>query len=294
MFGYVRAAREHLAPEDEARFKSAYCGLCHTLGREYGPAGRMVLNYDLTFLAMLLSCGGESCEKRCVVHPLKKRRCVCRDAAFDTAADMSIILVWWQLRDAIADHGFLRGIPYRVAALFLRRAYRKAACRQREFDEHTRRCLADLARLESENCPSMDAAADTFARLLQGAAGQVQDAQRRRVLEVLFYHLGRWVYLIDAADDLKKDLRCGSYNPLALRFCVNDGVLAGEDKETFCAALDSSVATMAAAFELLEPNDYRPIIESALYHGLYAVGSAVLDGSFRRVHLRKKGGHTDA
>ena len=55
MFGYVRPAADHLTAEQQARFEAAYCGLCHTLGKRYGMAGRMILNYDLTFLAMLLS-----------------------------------------------------------------------------------------------------------------------------------------------------------------------------------------------------------------------------------------------
>ena len=44
MFGYVRPAADHLTAEQQARFEAAYCGLCHTLGKRYGIAGRMILN----------------------------------------------------------------------------------------------------------------------------------------------------------------------------------------------------------------------------------------------------------
>ena len=57
MFGYVRPADGHLTAEDKSRFQAAYCGLCRSLGRRYGLAARMILNYDLAFLAMLLSQG---------------------------------------------------------------------------------------------------------------------------------------------------------------------------------------------------------------------------------------------
>ena len=104
MFGYVRPAADHLTAEQQARFEAAYCGLCHTLGKRYGIAGRMILNYDLTFLAMLLSDGQHTaCRRRCVMHPGKGRMCVCGDDAFDLAADMSVILTWWQIQDGIAD-----------------------------------------------------------------------------------------------------------------------------------------------------------------------------------------------
>lgn len=64
----------------------------------------------------------------------------------------------------------------------------------------------------------MDRAADSFAVLLSHAAGEVTDPVRRRILEQLLYHLGRWVYLIDAADDMKKDIAEGGYNPVSLRY----------------------------------------------------------------------------
>ena len=148
MFGYVRPSDRRLTEEERETFRAAYCGLCHALGASYGPAGRMILNYDLTFLAMVLSEGGGTCEKRCAVRPFRKRRCACGDAAMDTAADMSVILTWWQIQDGIADHGLFQGLKYRVAALLLGRAYRKARRRQPDFDAGTQKRLTALAELE--------------------------------------------------------------------------------------------------------------------------------------------------
>ena len=283
MFGYVRPSLERLGEEEKERFQAAYCGLCHALGQRYGGVSRMILNYDLTFLAMLLSAGGgERCEKRCIVHPVKCRPCVCGDTAFDAAADISVILTWWQLRDGVADHGFFGGLKYRAAGLFLRRAYRKASRLRPNFDAATRRHLEELAALEKANCPSMDAVADTFARLLAEAAEAVADPVKRRVLEQLFYHLGRWIYLVDAADDLKKDVKSGAYNPLPLRYGLTDGAWTEEAKAQLAMTLDDSIRHMAAAFELADFGAYRAVVESVLYEGLYAVGRAVLDGTFRK------------
>ena len=93
MFGYVRPSDDRLTPADRETFRAAYCGLCHALGARYGLVGRMILNYDLTFLAMVLSDGaGEMCAKRCAVHPMRRRCCVAGDPALDAAADMSVIL----------------------------------------------------------------------------------------------------------------------------------------------------------------------------------------------------------
>ena len=289
MFGYVRPSDDRLTPADRETFRAAYCGLCHALGARYGLVGRMILNYDLTFLAMVLSDGaGEMCAKRCAVHPIRRRCCVAGDPALDAAADMSVILTYWQLRDGVADHGFWGGLKYRIASALLYPAYRKARERRLQFDAGTKAHLSELAALERERCSSLDAPADAFAKLLALAAEEVSDPVRRRVTAQLLYHLGRWVYLVDAADDLKKDVKSGSYNPLVYRFHAEGGTLTAEDRAALAATLDSSVRAMAAAFELADFGPWRAIIESVVYEGLYAVGAAVLHGTFRKGHRRKQ------
>ena len=202
--------------------------------------------------------------------------------ALALAADESVILAYWQARDGMEDHGWFHGLKYRGASAILEGAYRKAAEARPEFDVSTRRQLAALAELEKAKCASMDQAADTFAVLLQGAAQAVDEPVRRRVLEQVFYHLGRWVYLVDAADDLKRDAASGNYNPVALRYGLSDGVWREEARESFASTLDHSIHMMATAFELWDFGVWTPILETTLYTGLFRVGKAVLDGTFRR------------
>lgn len=228
------------------------------------------------------------CAKRCAVHPMRRRCCVAGDPALDAAADMSVILTYWQLRDGVADHGFWGGLKYRIASVLLRPAYRKARERRLQFDAGTKAHLAELAALERERCSSLDAPADAFAKLLALAAEEVNDPVRRRVTAQLLYHLGRWVYLVDAADDLRADIKSGGYNPLALRFTPKDGALAPADSEALALTLDGSVRTMAAAFELLPETKYTPVLRAAVYEGLYVVGAAVLHGTFRKRQRREE------
>ena len=290
MFGYIRPSKPHLSEQDEARFQSVYCGLCHELGRKYGFAARFVLNFDFTFLAILLSDAQEpECEScRCAAHPCKAQCVMAHTIALETAADHSLVLAWWQLRDHIEDHGFFKAIPYRLAALLLRGAYRKARTFVPEFDASVQRHLNDLHQREREHCASLDQAAEPFAALMADIADCVDDEMRRRVMKEIFYHLGRWIYLVDAADDLKKDVKSGSYNPLVYRFHAECGTLTAEDRAALAATLDSSVRAMAAAFELADFGPWRAIIESVVYEGLYAVGAAVLNGTFRKGRRRKQ------
>ncbi len=283
MFGYVRPPQD-LPEEERKRFARAYCGLCHTLGERYGTAARFILNYDFTFLAILLSGPeeGPTHHGRCAAHPVHGRDRLESSPALALAADESVILAYWQARDGVEDHDWIHGLKYRGASAVLEGAYRKAAGTRPDFDRSTRLQLDLLARLEREKCPSMDRAADTFAVLLQGAAQVVDEPVRRRVLEQIFYHLGRWVYLVDAADDLKKDAASGNYNPVALRYGLTGGVWTEEARRSFAATLDQSIHMMATAFELWNFGVWTPVLKNTLYTGLFRVGKAVLDGTFRR------------
>lgn len=284
MFGYVHISPDKLSEEEQHLYQACYCGLCHTLGRRYGLFARMILNFDLVFLAMLLSDGDmPRCgRKRCLPHPICPR-CFCEESvALDAAADVSVLLAWWQMQDGVADHGFWAGWKYRIPLLLLRRAYRKARSLRPELDERIRMHLDKLSHLEQEKCAVPDEAADAFALLLRDTAVLQPGGVKRRVLEELLYHLGRWIYLVDALDDLKEDSRSGNYNPLLLRYETRDGALQPEDRERVAETLDASIRTMASAFELADFGCWTRIIESVVYEGLYAVGNAVLNGTFRK------------
>lgn len=288
MFGYVLPPLGALPPEEAERFRGAYCGLCRALGRRYGQVSRLILNYDLTYLAILLSDGEEGARKkgRCLPHPVHGREYLTAGLALDLAADGSVILAYWQARDGIGDRELLPGLPCRAAAGALRPAYRKAAERRPVLDRAVREQLVRLGELERENCPSLDRPADCFASLLASLAGEVEAPLRRRVLEQLLCHLGRWIYLVDAADDLAEDRAAGRYNPVALRYGLTDGRWTPEARREFALTLDHSIHCMAAAFELWDFGVWRPLLEATIYKGFFQVGKAVLDGTF---HTSRRG-----
>lgn len=288
MFGYVRPPE--LPAEEMDRFRRMYCGLCHTLGQRYGPVEQFILNYDFTFLAILLSEGEEGTvqKERCILHPVHGREFLTSDAAMELAADESVILAYWQARDGVADHDWFHGLKYRSLSGLLEPAYRRAVRLRPAFDETVRRQLKRLKTLETENSSSMDQAADAFAQLLSSAAAEVDEPVRRRVLEQLLYHMGRWIYLVDAADDLKQDSISGNYNPVALRYHLMDGVWTPDQRHEFAVTLDHSIHMMTTAFELWDFGVWTPILQATLYQGLFQVGKAVLDGTFRAMRRERK------
>lgn len=166
MFGYVRPFRPELKCKDFDLYKATYCGLCRCLRRRYGLIAPMFLNFDFTFLALLLWEPEEAfipCRGRCHGNPLRKIP-MCPDSpALELAADESVVLSWWKLRDSVRDDGFFGGLPARVLSAALGPAYRKAARRRPDFDRAARTCLEELAALERENCPSLDRTADALS-----------------------------------------------------------------------------------------------------------------------------------
>ena len=284
MFGYVRPFQPELKCKDFDLYKACYCGLCRAMRRRYGLLAPFFLHYDFTFLTLLLWQPDDvrpTCRGRCYANPLRKKA-MCPDSpALEAAADESVILTYWKLRDSAADDGFWGGLPARTLSLLLRRAYRRAASHRAAFDQKVRGCLAELAGLEREGCPSMDRAADTFARILQAAVPEEEAPQRKRILEQLLYHVGRWIYLVDARDDLKEDLASGSYNPLARRYG------SGGDDEALQVTLEHSLNLARAAYQLGEFGRQSPLLENILYLGLPLVERAVLDGSWKEIKKQK-------
>ena len=295
MFGYIRPVRSELRVREFEQYRSCYCALCHALGENYGLAARFVLNYDFVFLAMLLwepEMPLEFVSRKCPVCPFKKQRCCRYGESLSTCAGYSVILGWWQLCDSVDDEAFFKGLKYRAARSMLRRAYRKAAAKHPDFDEMTRNGLASLRTVENGSGATLDSAADCFAMILESASRGAEDEPRRRALSQLLYHIGRWIYIVDACDDLEEDMKAGRFNPVAIRFGLTEPELTDEDREYISTTLFHSRNLTGTAFELLPATPWADIVRNVIYLGMPTVSSAVLDGSWKSIRKkdRKKTG----
>ena len=287
MFGYVLPLRGELKVRELEAYQGLYCGLCHTLGRRYGFLARWLLNYDFTFLAMVLAPAEERPElqrRRCVACPVRGKRVCTPGGHLDLAADESVILTYWKLRDTVEDSSFFKGMAARILSLFLRPAYRRASERCPGFAQQTIGCLKELRALEAANAPSMDRVADTFARVLQAAAPSTGAEARDRALAQILYHVGRWIYLVDAWDDLEEDRREGGYNPYLARF--PDGP-EGHDEEVR-TTLRHSLNLAVSACNLTDFGPWNGLIFNTLCLGLPMVEEAVFTGTWQQ--LKKQTG----
>lgn len=281
MFGFVRPLRGELKVREWERFQSVYCGLCHTIRQHYGLMQTVMLSYDCTYLALVLDAlepnGGESCKRRCIMHPLRRRSCAYESAGMRRAAAVSVILTWHKLQDTIADERGWKRLGAKLLGLFLRRGYRKAARDLPEFDHSTHTELLRLGELERNRTASLDRPADAFAAILRASVAGY--GTQGRILEEMFYHTGRWIYLIDACDDIAEDFRSGSYNPVILRWELKQPSLEPV-KQSMNHTLLQSLAAAYHAYVLLQLHRDAGIIENILCQGLPEVTRQVLDGTF--------------
>lgn len=278
MFGYVRPLLEKLSPEDKEKYQAAYCGLCRTIGEEYGAFPKLFLNYDFAFLAMVLAEKSEPVleKKACIAHPVNKRCMWLCDEGLSLAAAESLVLCYWKLRDSVSDEGFFKSLAYRFLSRLLKPAYEKAAKKCQDFDALVESCLAELATLETHKSPSIDRPADTFARILEGASGVHEEAGKAALSQML-YHVGRFIYLVDAYDDREKDKKSGNYNPILLKY-GDDKELAEEMlRQTMYASLGLAIG----AYEWMEEGAFHNVLFNILTLGLPAVEEAVLSGKWK-------------
>jgi len=250
MFGYLAASPQLLSEEELSRYKAAYCGLCRALGSRFGQFSRMTLNYDTTFLILLLNALYEPEERTgengCIAHPFRKRNWW-QSEITDYAADMNIALSYLKLLDDWKDDGKLTA---RTAAAALKSAYEEVKLRYPRQCEAMERSIEELSELEKKGVEDPDAASLTFGKLM-GEVFIFRDDRWKNVLYNLGCNLGRTIYLLDAVMDLEEDRRKGRYNP----FRSSGGDSANETY--FRNVLKLFLGETVAAFE------YLPIVQDA-------------------------------
>lgn len=259
MFGYVQANIADLSEEEKQRYRAAYCGLCHTLGERHGVASRLSLSYDLTFLTLLLSSLYEPEERsgqcRCVVHPASKHGYMINSAT-KYAADMTVALMYHKCLDDWNDE---RSIPKKAYASLLEKQYAQVKQLWPEQCSAIESTIAELSAMEEQNLEDPDAAADCFGRLMEAVFVYRKDHWERH-LRTLGYGLGRYIYLADAAVDLKRDREKGSYNPLKN---------LSTPPQELRPILQTTLGEASRAFEILPLVQDIHLLRNILYSGLW-------------------------
>lgn len=259
MFGIIQANLSDLTKEEKERYRAFYCGLCHALGERYGSQSRLGLTYDLTFLAMFLSSLYEPEETskavRCAVHPCKRYNYL-SGKYIDYAADMTIALTYFKCLDDWNDD---RNLSRKYYAALLKKAYEEVRKAKPDQCSVIEKELNEISEIEKSCVASPDAAANSFGRLM-AAIFVVEPDHWMPYLQKLGYHIGKYIYLADAAIDLRHDRQKGSYNPFS-SFTLS--------QEEIRSLLKTILGEAAEAFEALPLIQDVHILRNILYSGVW-------------------------
>ncbi|MBR1983065.1 MAG: hypothetical protein IKA12_00055 [Clostridia bacterium] len=211
MFGYVKTDTPNMYVKDTVLYKAMYCGLCKGIGKVSGQRARLVLNYDLTFLSVLLhNLAGIDVKiekQRCIAHQIRKRPVAIPDELTEKIGAFNVILAKYKILDDVYDSG-----NGKIKNAFFNKAYKKAKKFTPELDEIVDKNYKILREYEKNNSDSVDMVADSFGNMISQAVQVLLKDKVDENLTKLCYNLGKWIYLIDALDDFDKDKKKGNFN----------------------------------------------------------------------------------
>ena len=263
IFGYVVVNKSDLRFREYDEYRGYYCGLCQTLKKRFGLAGQLSLSYDMTFLVMLLTSLYEpldNCEmKRCIAHPFKKQYCKSNEYT-EYVADMTVLLSYYKCQDDWEDE---KKILKKVYGDILRGKSKKQREHYKRKEEIVIENLKNLSLAEQNKEDDLDVVAGYFGNILSELF-VVKEDEWSDNLRKIGYYLGKYIYIMDAYDDLTKDLKKGNYNPFSDKMC-NTGNFDYLVKEI----LTIMAAECAKEFEKLPLLNDVDILRNILYSGIW-------------------------
>lgn len=262
MFGYIIVNKPEMKFKEFDIYQSYYCGLCRVLKEQYGKSGQMTLSYDMTFVILLLTSlyEPEITEGRCkcIAHPFEKHPTRINEFT-RYAADMNLLLTYYKCLDDWEDeHKAAKG----TMAFALRKKFRKVTESYPKKAELIKNRMKDIRRCEQDGSKDLDEVSgyfgDIMGEVLAYRADEWEDSLRR-----MGFFLGKFIYLMDAYEDIEKDKKTGNYNLFLADFGKDDF-----DKKA-ATILNMMMAECSRAFERLPIVENTEILRNILYSGVW-------------------------
>ena len=283
MFGYVRINKPELKVKEYEAYRGLYCSLCRALGKYFGILARLTLSYDITFLvlARLSVTGVLPCYKsgRCPFNPTKRcNYCTNAEDELKYAAAVSMMLFYHKVHDDICDSSFMKRLLMYLLLPYASVKYRKARKLYPEIAEEISASMKRQYSTEKERSDSTDKASHESANAL-GLIFAHNIADNNKAIYRFGYGIGKWVYLCDAADDMRKDLKKGGYNPFLLKYGIkSEADITDEVLDNICGQLNMSAALAFEGYSEIEVKSLRGIVENILCDGTEKVSRKILKG----------------
>ena len=277
MFGYVTIGNNQVTEDEYAVFSSYYCGVCKATGKIASHISRLGLSYDITFLALILSSIESEAElenKRCIIHPLKKRSIVTSDKAVTYAAGVGVLLTYLKFKDDWKDDKSIKAL---IGMATFWSGCRRVKTQLKHEYNIIKSQLDILSDCEKRDSDSIDDTAEAFGKILEClfTPDFVTNEKHSRTLAWLGFNLGRWIYIIDAVNDLERDLKVGAYNPF-INMGYKDLKSCAKDMEL---SLTLTLDGIATSFELVDIKHNRDLIAKMIYISLKEKQQSILSGN---------------
>ncbi len=281
MLGYVKAFKPEMKIKDYELYRGIYCSLCRALGRLYSPIAQLFLSYDFAFAAVLRlaagECGCNFSKKRCPYNPAKKCMICSSKDELDYCAHAVIITVFYKVKDNLHDAGFksklLAALIYPVVWLMHKKAVRLAP----EINEIIGSSMDKQAQIEKKENVGIDEAAHHSAEALGRVMALGFDGERKNSLYNLGYMVGRYVYILDAADDLESDIKSGNFNPFKSEFSnINNEKSRNEFIARARGMFNLTQSSALEVLDSLEKKRFEDILENIVLDGLTQSAEKVL------------------
>ncbi len=263
MFGYVRINKMDLTFREFDVYKGYYCGLCKYLKQNHGEISRLSLNYDITFLILLLTSvyrpKSTITHEVCIANPIKKKARIVNEIT-EYAASMNVLLTYYKLEDNLHDDKGIKDIlAYHMYKGKLKKAYEKYP----EKADYIKKQLLLLQNLEESNSTDIDAVSNTFGNLM-GEIFAYKNDKYEHDLRIIGFNIGKYIYMLDAYEDLDKDIKKGRYNPFIEYANKKEELRKRVDK-----LISISLGHLAQSIDNLHIKSNINIIENIIYSGVY-------------------------
>lgn len=272
MFGYIKPLKAEMKVKEFDTFKAIYCGFCRELKSVYGPFASLTLSYDFTFIATLALGLSEECKGfkkcRCTANIFKKKVCACPNDDLKYCSAVAMIILYYKLKDDIADSGFFKKLGSIILLPFASHAKNKAKKLYPKIDEALALTMKNQFAAEAQNSASMDKAADSTAMGLSVICENLtKDKSQSDILKRFGYLVGRYVYFADAFDDLEKDEKRNGFNPFLIKQ-KNESLSRKEILEYGKEVINLTIGEIVPCYELLDIKRYKEILDNIIYLGL--------------------------
>lgn len=281
MLGYVKAFKPEMKMKDYELYRGIYCSLCRALGRNYSPIAQLFLSYDFAFAAVLrLAAAEEGCsfsKKRCPYNPAKKCMICSKKQELDFCSHALVITVYYKVIDNLCDKDLKSKLVAALIYPIIWLMHRKAARLAPDVDRIIGESMKRQADIESEKDVCLDQAAHESAHALGGVIACGFEGKRKNSLYTLGYMIGRYVYILDATDDLEDDIKSGSFNPFKAEYInIKDEKTRKEFSERVRGMLNLTQSEALEALDALEMKRFEDILENIVLEGLTFSGESML------------------